>query len=339
MPKHSRISTKYQGVFFIEGQTIGGDKPERIYYVRYRKDGKQVEEKAGRSSHGMTPARASNLRAERMAGKRQTNTEKRKAEEERKQAEPGRWTFDKLWAEYKAQKAVYKGKGPDQNRYKNYLQKPFSGKEPKELLPLDVDRVRMKMLKAGKSPQTVKLTLALLRRLANFGAKKRLCEGLRFIIEMPVVNNIKTEDVSADQLGALLRAIDADDHPQAGALMKMVLYTGMRRGELFRLKWKDIDEQRGFIKIRDPKGGVDQTIPLNDAARDLLQKHPSTGSPYVFPGRNGNQRTDIHHQVNRIRDRAGLPKDFRALHGLRHVYMRPCWHLQGRLTCTRYSGF
>ena len=29
---------------------------------------------------------------------------------------------------------------------------------------------------------------------------------------------------------------------------------------------------------------------------------------------------DIKKQVNRIKERAGLPKDFRALHGLRHVY-------------------
>ena len=180
----------------------------------------------------MTPSRVSHIRAEIVEGKRLTQKEKRR----QKEAAAGRWTFDKLWEEYKAQKTVYKGKGPDQNRYKNYIKEPFGGKEPKELLPLDVDRVRMKMLKAGKSPQTVKLTLALLRRLANFGTKKRLCQGLSFAIEMPQVNNIKTEDLTADQLESLLSAIDADEHPQAGNLMKMVLYTGMRRTELFKLK-------------------------------------------------------------------------------------------------------
>jgi site-specific recombinase XerD len=29
---------------------------------------------------------------------------------------------------------------------------------------------------------------------------------------------------------------------------------------------------------------------------------------------------DIHQQVNQIKEAAGLPRDFRALHGLRHVY-------------------
>ena len=317
----ARIATDYPGVIYRIAKRIGGKGEEKVFYVRFERDGKKCEEKVGRQyADAMTPAKASHIRSDLIEGKRLTRKEKRLKKEAEKKAREARWTFDRLWREYKAQKTVYKGKGPDQNRYDNYLKEPFGGKEPKDLLPLDVDRVRLKMLKAGKSPQTVKLVLALLRRLANFGAKKRLCEGLRFIIEMPQVNNIKTEDLTAEQLDALMRAIGEDDHPQAGNLMKMVLYTGMRRTELFRLKWSDIDEQRSFIKIRDPKGGVDQNIPLNDAARDLLKKHPSTGSPYVFPGRGGGQRVDIHHQVNRIRDRAGLPKDFRALHGLRHVY-------------------
>ena len=75
-----------------------------------------------------------------------------------------------------------------------------------------------------------------------------------------------------------------------------------------------------FIHIRDPKGGQDQKFPLIKEARELLLSHPRTESPFVFPGRQGRQRVDIAKQVNRIKQRAGLPKDFRALHGLRHFY-------------------
>jgi integrase len=81
-----------------------------------------------------------------------------------------------------------------------------------------------------------------------------------------------------------------------------------------------VDLERDFIHIRDPKGRVDQKIPLNTSARELLTNHPRTGSPYVFPGRGGHRRIDINKQVSRIKEAAGLPKDFRALHGLRHVY-------------------
>ena len=182
-----------------------------------------------------------------------------------------------------------------------------------------MDRLRIQLSKK-KAPGTVKNVLELLRRIINFGVKKRLCPGIDFTIELPQVDNEKTEDLTPDQLTKLLKAIDKDSNTMAANMMKMALYTGMRRGEMFKLKWKDVDFDRGFINLRDPKGKFGQKIPLNDAARVLLKSHPRSRSLYVFPGRGGRQRTDIKHQVNRIKDDAGLPKDFRALHGLRHVY-------------------
>ena len=57
----------------------------------------------------------------------------------------------------------------------------------------------------------------------------------------------------------------------------------MRRGEVFKLKWEDVDFDRGFIHIRQPKGGKDQSIPLNRVAREVLQAHDRI-SDFVFPG-------------------------------------------------------
>ena len=104
-------------------------------------------------------------------------------------------------------------------------------------------------------------------------------------------------------------------------MMRLVLATGMRRGELFRLQWQDIDFDRGFIHLRDPKGKINQKIPLNASSRAVLDEHPRTkGSTYVFPGLHGKQRVDCKKSVNRIKKAAGLPDDFRPLHGLRHTY-------------------
>lgn len=316
MPAQKRFKTRYPGVFYIEGIFPATGKPEKIYIIRYRKNGKAIEEKAGRQyQNDMTPARAANIRAERIKGHEPTNEEKRIAE----QAKGNRWAFNRLWEEYKRQKPNLKGIGPDENRYKNYLKVPFGNREPKDLVSLDADRVRLKMLKT-KSPQTVKLTLALLRRIANFGVKKGLSAPMTFKIEMPKVYNEKTEDLTPDQLKNLLEAIENDDHPQAGNSMLMALYTGMRRGEMFKLKWQDINFATGFISLHDPKGGPDQKISVNKPTEELLKSIPKSQSPYVFPGRNGKQRTDINHQLSRIKEAAGLPEDFRALHGLRHVY-------------------
>ena len=320
MPVQKRHKTKYLGVYYIIGSARGPNKKERIYYIVYRKAGKLIEEKAGRQfQDDMTPARAAQIRTMRVCGNQLSNKERREAEKAKELAAAGRWTVDRLWQEYKAQKFDSKSLQTDNGRYCMYLETIFGNKEPKDLIQLDVDRLRIKLLKS-KKPQTVKHILALLKRIVNFGTNKGICEGMPFKIEMPEVNNLKTEDLTPEQLTQLLKAIDQDTNIQAANLMKLALFTGMRRGELFKLKWKDINFERGFLNIRDPKGGPDQKIPLNEPAEKLLTSHEKTGSVFVFPGQGGGQRVTISKAANLIKARANLPKDFRPLHGLRHVY-------------------
>lgn len=341
MPAQKRHKTKYPGVYYIVGtdDRTGNPRPERIYYIMYRKDGKQIHEKAGRQfQDDMTPARAVGIRSERIAGK-PSNKENREAVRAKKLAEKKKWTIDRLWEKYKSLKSDSKSLRVDTSRYDKYIKKKFGETEPKDLIQYHITRLHHNLLKK-KSPQTVKHILALLKRIIHFSTDNGLCAGPAFKIKLPKVHNQKTEDLTPEQLQSLLKAIDADDSIQAGNMMKMALFTGMRRGEMFKLKWKDVNFDRGFIHIVDPKGGPDQKIPLNEAARNLLKSHVRAKSQYVFPGRKGKQRTDINHQVKRIKEAAGLPKNFRALHGLRHVYASmlassgkvDMYHLQKLLT-------
>ena len=320
MPAKKRFKTKYPGVYFIKSNAVGSNKTEKIYYIVYRKNGNLIEEKAGRQyQDDMTPARAAGMRGERIAGNQPSNKEKREAKKAVEHAKAKKWTIDRLFNEYKKGRTSSDSLKIDEGRYENYLKPVFGDKEPRNILPLEVDRLRIKLLKK-RAPQTVKHILNLLTWIVNFGVKKNLCEGLSFHVKKPTVHNEKTEDLTPNQLSKLLEVIEKDSNIQAANMMKLALFTGMRRGEMFKLKWKDIDFDRGFISIKDPKGGPDQKIPLNDATRRVLGAHPKTKSPFVFPGHGGRQRTDIKHQVNKIKEDAGLPKDFRALHGLRHVY-------------------
>ncbi len=310
-----RINTNYPGVYYLVGTNASG-KPERMYYIRYRLDGKTISDRVGwQFKDAMTPARAARIRAAKIEGRELSNTAKREAAKKKERV----WTVDRLWQERIRQKSL-KSIAQEESRYRLYIKPALGNKKPKDILPLDVDRIKMKLKKQGKSPQTIKLTLSQLRTIINFGVKKQLCPALSFTIEMPKVSNEKTEDLSPDQLSNLLAAIEADHDKQAGNLMLLALFTGMRRGELFRLKWEHIDFDRGFITLVDTKGGKPEVIPLNTAARGLLEGHSRSDSPFIFPGKNGRQRVEIRRPVNRIKKRAGLPDDFRPLHGLRHSY-------------------
>ena len=324
MPKQERVKTKYPGVYYVVKNN------EKIFYIFYRKNGKQIEEKAGRQyADDMTPAKASAMRDSRSKGKELSNADQRELLKAAKRAEAGKMTFSRLWEKYKENKTDFKSITADESRFQKHLEPAFGDKEPHTLIQLDVDRLRVKLSK-DKAPKTVKNILELLQRIVNFGVSRQLCGSLNFKIDTIKVDNIKTEDLSPKQLKKLLEAIDNSTDIEAANIMRLALYTGMRRGEMFKLKWNDIDYQRGFISIRNPKGGLSQKIPLNAQARQVLENHPKTQinknpkepifSEYVFVNTEGNPFTDIRKRVNAIKEAAGLPEDFRALHGLRHTY-------------------
>ncbi|MCX5826565.1 MAG: site-specific integrase [Deltaproteobacteria bacterium] len=319
MPRQERIKTKHPGVYFIMADGARGK--EKIYYILYRRDGKQIEEKAGcQFADDMTEAKAAGVRADRMRGKELPNTEKRKAAKAAKLAHEEKWTLSRLWNEYKAQKPDSNSIKYDGYRFKKFLEPKHGKKEPSELHQLDVDRLRINIMKV-RSPQTAKHVLELLRRLCNFGVKKQLCQGIKFKIELPRVDNQRTEDLNSDQIKNLLGAMEKSPDKEAADFMKMALFTGMRRGELMKLTWNDVDFDRGFIHItHDPKGGKSQKIPLNEQARVILENHPRLAD-HVFIRKNGKPLNDvINVRVRLIRDAAGLSSDFRPLHGLRHAY-------------------
>ena len=322
MPVQQRFKTEYPGVYYIIGKAVATGKPEKIYYIDYRKDGKRIQEKAGRQvQNNMTPAKANRIRTNRIEGRELPNAEKRAQDEAVKTAEDSRWTIDKLWDLYCKNNAENKSLKNEKIKYEKCIRDDLGKKAPGELMPLDVDRLRLKLQKRGKRTMAARV-LELLRRTINYGVKRGLIAQIIFKIEIPRLNNQTTEDLSPKQIKKLIEVLDADKDQMAANVMRLALFTGMRRGEIFKLRWKDIDFRRGFITLKDPKGGPDQSIPSNDSARaifDSIEKDDE--SEYVFPGRfPGQHLTDCRKSFSRIARAAGFPEGFRPLHGLRHVY-------------------
>ncbi len=316
-----RFKTKYPGVYYTIGTSRATGKQERIYYINYRRSGKRIEEKAGRQfSDDMTSAKANRIRSMRIEGKQLSNEERRTRDSELK-LERNVWTLDKLWNEYHYQKSAegIKSLRTDVYKYNKYLSDIFGYKEPREITFSDVDKLRISISKTLK-PGSVKNVLTLLKRIMNFGINKQLISPLNFKIQMPTVNNIKTEFLTKEQLSKLMVVLDSESHIPVANVMKMALFTGMRKSELLSLQWNDIDFEQGFIHIRNAKSGIDEKIPLNDSARNVIENQTKTESPYIFPGRSGKKITDIKYFANKLKAKAGLPKDFRPLHGLRHTF-------------------
>ena len=320
MPAQKRHKTDYAGVYFIWGTHRVSGKPEKIFYANYRKAGKLIDEKIGRGSEGATPARASKRRALRIAGKEPTNAERRKAEKDSEKAAAEKWTIAKLWDKYCATFSTNKALKNEQRKFDLYLRNDIGKKEPQDLVPLDVDRLRMRLQKKGKKTTAARV-LELLRRSINFGIKRGLVSTIAFKIEIPKLNNQTTEDLNPEQLTKLLKVLDGDKDQTVANVMRLALFTGMRRSEILKLRWDNIDFERGFISLEDPKGGRDQVIPLNDSAKEVFDNtFRSNENPFIFPGRKEGSHLTDSKSFRRIAKAAEFPVGFRPLHGLRHVY-------------------
>lgn len=321
-----RIKTKYPGVFYRLVKRLGkANADEQVFYIVFKKDGKVIEEKVGRQyADAMTAAKASGIRAERIEGKRLSRKELRQQQETEKKAKAACMPIEQLWRLYQ-EVLPNRNWQTDISLYKLYLEKDFAQKLPKEILTLEVDAVSQRMNKANKSPQTIKHAIGLLRRIIRFGVKKGLCptiDSSKLYFEMPVVDNEKTECLTQDQLKKYLEALDKEADQNAAAFLRLALATGMRKGALMALRWDDIDFERGFITLRGDaaKKGKTERIPLTPATKIIFERIQRTVSPYVFPGRDGGQRKFFSRTARRVRDAAGLPPNFRPLHGLRHAY-------------------
>ena len=90
-----------------------------------------------------------------------------------------------------------------------------------------------------------------------------------------------------DELQRLVDYLQAQ-HGQAFAdVVRFAVLTAMRRGEIVRLRWDDVDEAKRLVLVRDRKHprrklGNDEWIPLLGDAWTLLQRQPREGE-LIFP--------------------------------------------------------
>lgn len=325
MAAKPRVKTKYPGVFYREVDRVGGNGTERVYYIVFKKDGKVIEEKAGRQfADNITPARASLMRSERIEGKRSSRKEIREAKIAAIEAEKAKITIGSIWNQYQIVRATKKSLITDKYNFGNHLT-PYTDILPESLTTADTQKLRNQLEHKGLSPASVKHVLVLLRMLINWGVKQGMCkqpDPSKLHFEMPILDNERTESLTMEQLTAYEDALDKEADQDLAALFRLALVTGMRKSALLNLRWDDCDFEGRIITLRGEvaKKGKTERIPMSEVAAKILEKIAHQQSEYVFPGRDGGPRKEIRRMAQRVKARAGLPKDFRPLHGLRHAY-------------------
>ena len=329
MPIQKRRSTNYTGVHYIEGTSLDGKRSEKIYLIRYRKEGKAVEEKAGRQfKDNMTPAKASRMRAMRIEGKSETNTEKRAKQKTEKEASINRPILNLLFKKYLEYKGdSLKGIRTDKSRFANHLEGTLGKLTPQEIDSFSVMRLK-KSIDQNHTPGSTRNVLELLRRIINFGVKNKLCLPLDFVIELPKVESERIEVLTDEQFKSLTEAWNEYPDKHIVNLHKVIAWTGMRPSEPCSLQWDDVDFEHSVIMRRNTKSGKDKPLRMSKEVisifmdqRTLLESEASEmrNSPFVFPRRGGGKRNPDGwiKNVKDICNRAGIPKSYRPNYCLR----------------------
>jgi integrase len=221
-----------------------------------------------------------------------------------------------------------------------------------ERRPELVERFIAARLASGSSPKTVRNDLALLGRMFRVAKKWRLVkENPVDLIDRPRVEESETELLLPGEIAAVMAAFreleaeeEDDDERQwwgiARRAVTVAVGTGLRRGELLGLTWRNVELLAGAIRVekawvrsemKAPKSRagrrtvrVDRDGPVVAALNEqwmvsryrdddcLVFCHPALGTPL-----DPSKLTRCY--VKKALARAGIDGPFRPWHGLRHT--------------------
>ena len=109
--------------------------------------------------------------------------------------------------------------------------------------------------------------------------------------------------------------------PHLKPILAVALYTGMRRGEVLKLRWQHVDFEDREIMVVESKSGKARTLPINSFLFHLLYglRHRDGKSEFVFVNHErGKPFVEIKRAFNGACKRAEI-KDLR-FHDLRHTF-------------------
>jgi len=203
----------------------------------------------------------------------------------------------------------------------------FGNKESKAINAGEVEDYKARRAasispKTGKliEPATVNRELAALRAIFNLAIKHKI------VMENPATGVARLREDN-EQMRVLSHEEEAcylkTASPRLREVAKLILNTGLRPEEVYRLRREDVHIPEGYLHVPFGKTkAAKRDIPLSNEARKLLAQRlgVSGSAPFVFPSKRdpSHPMGNIANTHNRTVKRAGL--EWFRLYDLRHTF-------------------
>lgn len=181
------------------------------------------------------------------------------------------------------------------------------------------------LLEAGRTPATARSRQLAVRRFATWLAEEAEIPADPFVgVKPPKLDHAVVEPLSDDELRGLLKACqppkgatpaEALRYRRDEAILRLMLETGARAGEVVGLALGDVDLKGGTATIRRGKGGKGRVVPFGpqtaqaiDRYLRLRARHRLAGTPALWVGDRGKGFTydALHKTLDRRAKDAGL---------------------------------
>jgi len=215
--------------------------------------------------------------------------------------------------------------------YREVMQRLLLAKQPrikvKKLSHLKHATIQSYQVKASRklSPRTINKHVTVLGTMLNWAVQNQLIPAnpIRGVRMLPHISTKPQRALSEEEIAELLLA--ADDETRS--VWIFFLETGMRKGEVARLTWADLDFESDMIRIRPEiaKSKKGRSIPMSNRVKALLEDRlnsdPAEPSSPVFSSIRGRpfytQALAVFHADV---EAAGIDPEGVHIHGLRRTF-------------------
>ena len=204
--------------------------------------------------------------------------------------------------------------------------------QPEEPTSLTLPNARswiVQMHRAGLSPTTVARRISALKSFARYLEDQgHLTRNEIARLQAPTRRQSLPTYLSQEELlkirDAALRQRTAYGAFRDYAILSVLIFTGIRRGELLNLRLGDVDFAEKTLRVTKGKGNKTRIVPLVEeavaATQDWLVFRRSKGHDYLFTTARGNRIYPSRLQAiwKKVLARSGVTRPGVTLHTLRH---------------------